>query len=108
MNIKKHEPEGDEIVVELEGSLSGDESVRDLERLIADLEHSPCRSVVLNCLKVPSINSSNLGKLFLFFNKLKNEGRQLKIRGCSETLFKTFQLIEMEHHIPYEREASPP
>jgi anti-anti-sigma regulatory factor len=107
MNIKKHEPEGDEIVVELEGSLSGDESVRELEGLLSDLEQSSYHCVVLNCLKVPAINSSNLGKLFLFFNKLRDEGRQLKIKGCSDTLFKTFQLIEMEHHIPYEREVSP-
>ncbi len=106
MNIKKHEPSGDEIVVELEGSLSGDESVLQLERLLVDLENSPYRTIALNCLKVPAINSSNIGKLFLFFNKLRAEGRTLKIKGCSDTLYRTFQLIEMENHIPYEREAT--
>jgi anti-anti-sigma regulatory factor len=106
MDIKKNEPHGDEIVVELEGSLAGDQSVFDLERLLGELEKSPYRRITLNCLKVPAINSSSLGKLFLFFNKLRSEGRSLQIRGCSETLFKTFQLIEMENHIPYEREVT--
>jgi anti-anti-sigma regulatory factor len=63
------------------------------------------KHIILNFLNVPAINSSNLGKLFLFYNKIKVEGRTLKISGCSETLFKTFQLIEMENHIPYERNA---
>jgi anti-anti-sigma factor len=105
MNIKKHVAGEDEIIVTLEGSLSGDESVRELEEVLTELEQSTFRTVILNCLNVPAINSSNIGKLFLFFNKLRAEGRQFKIRGCSDTLFKTFQLIEMEHHIHYEREA---
>jgi anti-anti-sigma regulatory factor len=105
MNVKKHMPHDDEIVVELEGSLSSDETVPELERLLLELEQSPYRIIILNCLKVPAINSANLGKLFLFFNKLRSQGRYLKIQGCSDTLYKTFQLIEMENHICYEREA---
>ncbi|HEQ72027.1 MAG TPA: anti-sigma factor antagonist [Spirochaetia bacterium] len=105
MIFKKTTVSGDDIIVELEGSLSGDESAAELQQILDELEQSGQNHIILNFLKVPAINSSNLGKLFLFFNKVKNTGRSLKIRGCSEALYKTFQLIEMENHIPYEREA---
>jgi anti-anti-sigma regulatory factor len=106
MIIKKTITNGSQLLVEVEGSLSGDDSVRELEAMLAELEKSSQKHITLNFLKVPAINSSNLGKLFLFFNKIRAAGRTLKIQGCSETLFKTFQLIEMENHIPYERDAT--
>jgi anti-anti-sigma regulatory factor len=106
MNIKKTMPVDGEIIVELEGSLSGDDSVRELEQLFGEIERSPQRIITFNLQKVPAINSSNLGKIFMFFNRLRAEGRTLRIKGCSDTLYRTFQLIEMENHIPYEREAT--
>jgi anti-anti-sigma factor len=106
MIINKTIVDDNTILVEIEGSLSGDESVREMEGLLGELEKSAYRHITLNFLKVPAINSSNLGKLFLFFNKIRTEGRTLRIKGCSDTLYKTFQLIEMENHIPYEREAT--
>jgi anti-anti-sigma regulatory factor len=105
MIIRKTTPGDDTIYIEVEGSLGGDDSVRELESLLADLEKGAHRHITFNFLKVPAINSSNLGKLFLFFNKIRTDGRTLRIRGCSDTLFKTFQLIEMENHIPYDRDV---
>ena len=106
MLFKKTKMNDDEIVVEIEGSLSGDESSRELQAILDEIEAGKQKSIVLNFLKVPAINSSNLGKLFLFFNRIRGAGRTMKIKGCSETLFKTFQLIEMENHIPYQRDAN--
>src|SRR3972149_2130982 len=105
MIFKKTTADSDAITVQIEGSLSGDESAKELQAILDEVEMSKQKNIILNFLKVPAINSSNLGKLFLFFNKIKSEGRTLTIKVCSDTLFKTFQLIEMENHIPYQREV---
>jgi len=104
MLLKKIKASGNEIIAELEGSLHGDDSSKSLEEVLDQLLQATQPQVVLNLSKVPAINSANLGKLFSFFNKLKSSGRTLKIKGCSETLYKTFQLIEMENHITYQRD----
>ena len=52
--------------------------------------------VTLDFTNTDSINSSALGKILLFRNKLAEQDRTLKIKGCSESLYKTFQMIKFD------------
>jgi len=102
MIFKKQENDG-EIIIEIEGQLSGDESERTFQAELRLLEKTAQKTITFNLSKVHSINSANIGKFFLFMNRLKAHGRDLRIKGCSDTLYQTFQLIRMEDFLPVEK-----
>ncbi|MBN1523486.1 MAG: STAS domain-containing protein [Spirochaetales bacterium] len=105
MIFKKHEA-GDELIVEIEGQLSGDNTEKAFQNELRDLEKTPHMVITFNLTHVNAINSANIGKFFLFMNRLKAHGRSLRIKGCSDTLYQTFQLIRLEDFLPVEKNAS--
>jgi anti-anti-sigma factor len=92
----------DEIVLEIKGPLSG-ENTNEFHKHLQELSAEKCSTVTLNLLEVSTINSSSLGKILLFRKKLSEEGRTLKIRGCSDALHKTFQMIKFDKLISIEK-----
>ena len=52
--------------------------------------------ISLDLSRTDTINSSALGKILLFRKKLAEQQRTLQITGCSEALFKTFQMIKFD------------
>ena len=100
--ILKREVSDDEVILDVSGALSGEpagEFQRTLEAL-ADERHS---TITLNFAEVNSINSSCIGKILLYRKKLSEDGRTIKINGCSESLYSTFQLIKFDKLVPIER-----
>ena len=91
-----------EVVLEIHGPLSG-ETTTEFHKLLQEISSEKCATVTLNLANVSSINSSSLGKILLFRKKLMEEGRTLQIKGCSEALFKTFQMIKFDKLISIER-----
>lgn len=92
----------DEVVLEIHGPLSG-ETTNEFHRYLQEIASEKCATVILNLAEVSTINSSSLGKILLFRKKLSEEGRVLKIKGCSDALFKTFQMIKFDKLIPIEK-----
>jgi anti-anti-sigma factor len=92
----------DEVVLEIRGPLSG-ETTNEFHKYLQEISSEKCSTVTLNLSEVSTINSSSLGKILLFRKKLSEEGRILKIKGCSDTLFKTFQMIKFDKLIPIEK-----
>ena len=85
----------EEIVLAVEGSLSG-EATTEFQSRMEELTSGRYLTVTLDLSHTPSINSSALGKILLFRKKLAEGGRTLQIVGCSEPLFKTFQMIKFD------------
>ncbi len=85
----------DEIMLVVTGSLSGDRTAefhRDMDELVT----GGTRVITLDLSKAESINSSALGKILLFRKKLAEQDRILQIKGCSDALYKTFQMIKFD------------
>ena len=85
----------EEIVLAIQGPLSGEATVEFQSRM-ENLASGRYLTVTLDLSQTPSINSSALGKILLFRKKLAEGGRTLQIVGCSEPLFKTFQMIKFD------------
>ncbi|MBN2533904.1 MAG: STAS domain-containing protein [Spirochaetales bacterium] len=93
-----------EIILEVHGTLMGMEATESFEDQLRKLEEKNRKIITLNFTDVDSINSSCIGKIFLYQKRLEEAGRTIKIRGCSDSLLKTFQLIKLERLISIERE----
>ncbi len=85
----------EEIVLSVQGPLSGEATAEFQSRMEA-LTAGHYLTVTLDFSQTPSINSSALGKILLFRKKLAEGGRTLQIVGCSDALFKTFQMIKFD------------
>jgi anti-anti-sigma factor len=86
----------EEVVLEVTGSLSG-EATGEFHRQIEELASvSKSSKITLDLSRTATINSSALGKILLFRKKLAEQERTLQIRGCSDSLYKTFQMIKFD------------
>ena len=85
----------DEAVLEIQGPLDG-EAAGEFQRHMQELTAGGHAVVTLNLVGVPTMNSSAIGKILLFRKKLDEEGRTLRIRGCSEALFRILQMIKFD------------
>ena len=85
----------EEIVLSVQGPLSG-ETTAEFQTRMEELTSGRYVTVTLDFSQTPSINSSALGKILLFRKKLAEGGRTLQIVGCSDPLFKTFQMIKFD------------
>jgi anti-anti-sigma factor len=85
----------DEVMLSVVGSISA-ETITEFHREVDELCSGDTVTVTLDLSRTPSINSSALGKILLFRKKLAEQQRTLQIRGCSENLYKTFQMIKFD------------
>ncbi len=85
----------DEVLLSVVGPLSG-ETTNEFHRQVEDLVSASYQTISLDLSKTESINSSALGKILLFRKKLAEQKRTLQIRGCSDGLYKTFQMIRFD------------
>jgi anti-anti-sigma factor len=93
----------EEIMLEVHGTLMGMESTEFFQKNLENASSKENQVVTLNLTDVDAINSSCIGKIFLFQKKLEEQGRKIQIRGCSDSLHKTFQLIKLEQLISIEK-----
>jgi anti-anti-sigma factor len=91
-----------EVVLSVVGTLAGD-ATTEFHRQVEELVSASYGTIVLDLSRTDSINSSALGKILLFRKRLAENRRTLKIRGCSELLYKTFQMIKFDTLMPIER-----
>jgi len=92
----------DEALLTVVGSLSG-ETTNEFHRQVEELASGSYVTISLDLSRTDSINSSALGKILLFRKKLAEQQRTLQIKGCSESLFKTFQMIKFDTLISIKR-----
>jgi anti-anti-sigma factor len=85
----------EEVVLSVVGSLSG-ESANEFHRRVEELAGGSYATISLDLSQTEAINSSVLGKILLFRKKLAEQQRTLQIKGCSESLYKTFQMVKFD------------
>jgi anti-anti-sigma regulatory factor len=85
----------DETVLVIGGPLSGD-SVVEFQKKMDALSTSRFLTITLDLSLTPTINSEALGKLIVFRKKLTDLGKTLQIRGCSDGMYKIFQMIQFD------------
>lgn len=92
----------EEVVLEVQGPLTGDTASEFLRHLVELAAGSwPC--ITLNLHAVPAITSASIGKILLFRKNLAEAGRVLQIRGCSEALLKNLQMVKLDSLMPIDR-----
>lgn len=57
---------------------------------------------VFNLSSVPSISSSAIGKLLIFYKKAKSTGRKIRIKGINQNLLSLFKIIKLDSLFPME------
>jgi anti-anti-sigma factor len=100
--FEKRDLSKDEVLLSVVGSLSG-ETTNEFHRQVEELAAASYATISLDLSRTDSINSSALGKILLFRKKLAEQQRTLQIKGCSESLFKTFQMIRFDTLISIRR-----
>jgi anti-anti-sigma factor len=93
--FERKELSKDEVLLTVVGSLTG-ENINEFHRLVEELATESYSTITLDLSGTTSISSSALGKILLFRKKLAEARRTFQIRGCSDTLFKTFQMIKFD------------
>ena len=92
----------DEVLLEISGPLNG-EPANEFQKYLEELSEGSYKTITLNLSEVSSINSSCIGKILLFRKKLAEQDRTIRIRGCSDSLYSTFQLIKFDKLLSIER-----
>lgn len=91
-----------EVMLSVTGSLTAETSVEFHGQLQA-LAAGDSSVITLDLSRTESVCSPALGKILLFKKKLAEQQRTLQIRGCNETLYATFQMINFSSLISIER-----
>ena len=101
MFVRDESAEG-EVRLKVSGALNS-EAAEKFQKELAELADGDYRTIVLDLSEVPSINSTSLGKILLLRKTLTEEDRTIRINGCSEALYNTFQLINFDRLISIDR-----
>ena len=94
----------DEVVLAVDGSLSG-ESASEFHRQMEELVAGSSKNITLDLSRTPTINSSAIGKIVLFRNKLNEQQRSFRIRGCTDSLYNTFLMTRLDTMISIKKES---
>ena len=91
-----------EIQLQVQGALDSEAAKQFQEELgrIAGGDH---KTITLDLSEVPAINSTCIGKILLLRKSLTEQDRSIRIRGCSDALYNTFQLIDLDKRIHIDR-----
>ncbi len=92
----------DEIVLEVQGALNG-EPAADFQSRLDEVVSGPHQTIALDLSQVESINSSCIGRILLSRKRLSEQGRSIRISGCSNALLNTFQLIKFDKLVKIEK-----
>ncbi len=98
----KKEISNDEINLQVTGPLNG-EPANEFQKNLEELAVGSHKIITLNLKEVNSINSSSIGKILLFRKRLAEQDRTIQIKGCSDSLFNTFQLIKFDKLLTIEK-----
>jgi len=84
-----------EVLLIVSGPLYG-ESAQEFEKKLETLGKSSYVTVTLDLSMAVGITSSAIGKLVSTYRQLRAQNRSIRIHGCSETLYSTFQKIKLD------------
>ncbi len=92
----------DEVELRVQGPLSSD-AAEEFQKTLHDLATGDHKTISLNLSGVPSINSTCIGKILLLRKYLTEQNRVIRVNGCSDALYNTFQLIKFDRLVSIDR-----
>ena len=104
MFIKK-ELSAEQVLLKISLPLDG-ETATTFQEYLDELLAGPHKIITFDLSEVKAINSSSLGKILLFRQKLTNQVRTFQIRGCSDQLYSVFKLILFDRIIDIKKERT--
>ncbi len=102
MMFTRKELSEQEIRLQVSGSLDSD-AAEQFQKELKRLAGGNHKTITLDLTEVPSINSTCIGKILLLRKTLTEQDRSIRISGCSDTLYNTFQLIDLDKRINIDR-----
>ena len=98
----RSEESGGGVRLRVQGAL-GSEAAEEFQVILQELAAADYKTITLDLTDVPSINSTCIGKILLLRKNLMDQDRTIRIDGCSEPLYNTFQLIKFDRLVAVER-----
>ena len=98
MMFRRKEISEQEVQLQVTGSLDRD-AAEQFQLELNSLANGAHKAITLELSEVPSINSTCIGKILLLRKSLTEQDRAIRISGCSDTLYNTFQLIDLDKRI---------
>jgi len=100
----REEMSGEEVQLHVRGAVDK-QAAEEFQQVLQELASGDYRIITLDLSEVPSINSTGIGKILLLRKSLTEQDRTIRIRGCSDTLFNTFQLIKFDRLVSIDRQG---
>jgi anti-anti-sigma factor len=91
-----------EVELRVQGPLAS-EAAEEFQKVLQELSAGDYKIISLDLSGVPSINSTCIGKILLLRKSLAEQDRTIRINGCSDALYNTFQLIKFDRLVSIER-----
>ena len=93
-----------EVNVNLDGStaniaVSGiidNENAEELKKQLSEIQDKNIQDAILDLSLVPSITSSGIGKLLVFYKALDSKGGKISVNGIHSNLLKLFKSIKLD------------
>lgn len=95
MTIQQREIADGEIVVEVEGSLTGPDA-EGFQSLLEELTEKKIKELTLDLSQTTGVNSTTIGRILLAQRKLEDSGIVLRIEGCSDAVYQTMTSINLD------------
>ncbi|MGC9323707.1 MAG: STAS domain-containing protein [Desulfomonilia bacterium] len=89
------EKNGDSLVVQVSGSVDTDAAEILRTELNKIIKLQPKR-VIMDLSLVPTMGSSGIGKILIFFKGLDSMGSHFEIKGIHENLFNIFKAVKLD------------
>ena len=102
MMFTRREISEEEVQLQVRGSLDS-KAAEQFQKELGSLAGGDHKTITLDLKQVPSINSTCIGKILLLRKSLTEQDRSVRISGCSDALYNTFQLIDLDKRINVER-----
>jgi anti-anti-sigma factor len=100
--FRRKELSDGEVRLTVRGPLDSEAALQ-FQKELGDLAQGDHRTISLDLSEVPSINSTCIGKILLLRKSLAEQDRSVRISGCSDALYNTFQLIDLDKRIAIDR-----
>lgn len=90
------------VTVTVAGRVDNEGAIPFQESLDKTFEVNP-RSVTFDLTDVAFINSTGIGKLLLFYKRVKNRSGEILITGINDDVYTLFKAIRLDKLIPIEK-----
>jgi len=87
--------EGTTAEIKVSGIIDND-NAEELKKHLSDVQDKNVKDATLDLSLVPSITSSGIGKLLVFYKALDSKGGKITIDGIHSNLLKLFKSIKLD------------